>query len=107
MLQLDLLGNVLHQTFLEEDSSCSYSAASPYSPDCHHGELEVLQYPLEFKTESPNLSAESTFYYPGPFPDTQYQDMKPHHHTMMFPFFTPGLSSVNPPKLVSLRLLNK
>ena len=65
-------------------------------------ELEVLQYPLEYKTETlGEMSAVSSFYSP-PYPDNQYQDIKPYcGSNMMFPFFSPGLTSLNAPKLVS------
>ena len=38
----DILSSALQQTILgqQEDSSSSYSANSPYSPDSHNGELE-------------------------------------------------------------------
>ena len=38
----DILSNALQQTILgqQEDSSSSYSANSPFSPDSHNGELE-------------------------------------------------------------------
>ena len=38
-------------------------------------------------------------FYPPPFPEPQYQDIKPYPN-MMFPFFPTGLTSVNTPKLV-------
>merc|ERR1711997_1003475 len=37
-------------------------------------------------------------FYPPPFPEPQYQDIKPYPN-MMFPFFPTGLTSVNTPKL--------
>merc|ERR1711953_47439 len=88
----DILSSALYQTILGEDSSSSYSPDS-----ASHNELEALQYPLEYKTESVDLSAGPSFYSPS-YPDTQYQDIKPYSN-MMFPFFTPGLSSLNAPKL--------
>ena len=46
-LQGDILSSALYQTILGEDSSSSYSANSPYSPDSasHNGELEPLARP--------------------------------------------------------------
>merc|ERR1711953_156066 len=91
----DILSSALYQTILGEDSSSSYSPDS-----ASHNELEALQYPLEYKAESGDLSAGPSFYSPS-YPDTQYQDIKPYSN-MMFPFFTPGLSSLNAPKLTEL-----
>ena len=40
--EVDILSSALNQTILgqQEDSSSSYSANSPFSPDSHNGELD-------------------------------------------------------------------